>query len=275
MKALATTCRICAADCRHQFSATILRKYPCAYFYCDQCGLLQTEEPYWLEEAYKSAIADADTGLVYRNLRLSGLVSTLLFFLYDREAKYLDVAGGYGMFTRLMRDIGFDFYWSDIYCQNLLARGFESTTTAPPFAAITAFEVLEHVTNPVEFIANALKQAETRTIVFSTEVFDNDPPQQDWWYYAFQTGQHVSFYQRRTLRMIGKILGLNCYSSGSLHLLTDKNIHPAVYRLLTHPWAGRFLARFKDRSMKSKMMSDHFKIMADGLRDRLPSPTSR
>ncbi len=38
---------------------------------------------------------------------------------------FLDYAGGYGVFTRLMRDIGFDFYWHDPYTQNLFANGFE------------------------------------------------------------------------------------------------------------------------------------------------------
>ena len=101
-------CKICDTECRQQFFRTILNKYQIAYFYCGACGFLQTEEPYWLEEAYESAIANADTGLVQRNIYLSRMLSTLLFFEFDRQGKYLDFAGGYGMLTRLMRDAGFD-----------------------------------------------------------------------------------------------------------------------------------------------------------------------
>ena len=240
----------------------VLEKYLCAYFYCEMCGFLQTEEPYWLEEAYKSAIVSADTGLVQRNISLSRLLSTLLFFEFDPRGKYLDIAGGYGMLTRLMRDIGFDYYWTDIYCQNLLARGFEAIGTNSQFMAITAFEVLEHTPNPLEFISNALKHAETRTIIFSTELFEGRPPEPDaWWYYGFKIGQHVSFYQRSTLQVMGKRLGLNCYSNGSLHMLTNKKINTSIYQLLTHPRLGRILSLIPQRSMKSRLMQDHLDII--------------
>jgi len=33
---------------------------------------------------------------------------------------FLDYAAGYGLFVRLMRDAGYNFRWSDLYCQNLL-----------------------------------------------------------------------------------------------------------------------------------------------------------
>lgn len=99
-------CPVCENKRSVCFSATILGKYQVDYFYCDRCGLLQTETPYWLEESYQNAIADADTGLVSRNISISTILSRILFFLFDRQGKYLDIAGGYGMLTRLMRDIG-------------------------------------------------------------------------------------------------------------------------------------------------------------------------
>ena len=94
-----------------------------------------------VEEAYSNAIADADTGLVARNISISKRLACILFAFNDKQAKYLDIGGGYGLLTRLMRDIGFDFYWSDPYCENILAKGFESSNNNP-ISAITAFEVL-------------------------------------------------------------------------------------------------------------------------------------
>ncbi|MDM9385348.1 hypothetical protein QUB80_32355 [Chlorogloeopsis sp. ULAP01] len=38
------------------------------YYFCEESGLLKTEKPYWLDEAYQEAIADTDTGLVRRNI---------------------------------------------------------------------------------------------------------------------------------------------------------------------------------------------------------------
>jgi len=80
--------------------------------------------PYWLDEAYGDAISVLDTGLIQRNLHIAERLAPLLYFLFDHKAPYLDVAGGYGMLVRLMRDIGFDFYWSDKYCRNLFAECF-------------------------------------------------------------------------------------------------------------------------------------------------------
>lgn len=258
-------CKICRNNIIFSFQAKVLKKYDVRYFHCPNCGFLQTEEPYWLEEAYGNAIADADTGLVLRNLYLSKILSTLLFFLFDQEGKYLDIAGGYGMLTRLMRDAGFDYYWSDKYCENFLARGFEAVADSC-FTAVTAFEVLEHVIDPLDFVTESMAQAKSRTIIFSTELFDGVPPQPDsWWYYTFGTGQHISFYQRQTLQIIAEKLRLNCYSNGSIHLFTDKKINSTAYRFLTHPRIGRVLSWFPKFSMVSKTMTDHLNIMG---RDR-------
>ncbi len=169
-------CLICNSSTNRIFYAKVLNKYRIQYFYCSNCGFLHAETPYWLDEAYKSPIADADTGLVSRNIAISKKLACILYFIFDKKGKYLDVGGGYGMLARLMRDIGFDFYWSDIYYENLLAKGFESDTTSPPFTAITCFEVLEHVINPIEFINASSKEAGTSTIIFSTELFEGSPP---------------------------------------------------------------------------------------------------
>ena len=254
-------CNVCGEPARQLFSHSILRKYECAYFYCDACGFLQTEAPYWLDEAYATAIAQADTGLVQRNLQISKTLTTLLFFLFDRHGTYLDVAGGYGMLTRLMRDAGFDFYWSDKYCPNLLARGFEDVP-GTVYTAVTAFEVMEHLQDPVGFISETLGMAKTRTLVFSTELFENAPPAPDiWWYYTFETGQHISFYQLRTLKVIGMKLGLKCYSNGTIHILTDKGISWSERRLLASSKLRRVLSWIPRSLMVPKMMEDHVHIM--------------
>jgi hypothetical protein len=243
------------------FQAKILKKYDVGYYHCSNCGLLQTEEPYWLEEAYGNAIADADTGLVQRNLYLSKLLSSLLYFAFDPKGKYVDVAGGYGMLTRLMRDAGFDFYWSDKYCENLLARGFEADA-GMPYTAITAFEVMEHVPDPLSFVAESMAQNKSRTMIFSTELFEGVPPKpESWWYYTFETGQHISFFQRKTLQAIARKLGLHCYSSGFLHMFTDKKINALGYRLMANPVSGRALSLVPKLSMESKTMTDHLDMM--------------
>ncbi|MBW4665959.1 MAG: class I SAM-dependent methyltransferase [Cyanomargarita calcarea GSE-NOS-MK-12-04C] len=262
-------CPICLSKREICFKSTILSKYDVSYLYCNNCGLLQTEHPYWLGEAYNSAIADADTGLVARNISISKRVACILFFLFGKNGKYLDIAGGYGMLTRLMRDMGFDFYWFDLYCENILAKRFEASTTDKAFSAITAFEVLEHVYNPTEFIHKSLKDTEASTIIFSTELFNGEPPKpQSWWYYAFESGQHISFYQPRTLKFIADKLSLFFYSYNGLHLFTKKAVNNQVLlEIMTSRWST-ILRHYVKRNLISKTVLDN-KYIINNFQDQI------
>lgn len=253
-----SSCPICANNRHEAFTATLLNKYSVQYFHCPRCGLVQTEDPYWLDEAYGSAIADTDTGLVMRNCSLSAKLAAILYFCFDPKACYVDIAGGYGMLVRLMRDCGFDFYWQDKYCENILARGFEDDKAPAPLAGLTAFEVLEHVPDPLSFVSEALSSHRAKTLIFSTEIYSGDAaPPLDWWYYSFATGQHISFYQQRTLQVIAEKLGLGLYTAHGLHILTDKKLKPLALEILTGR-AAFLIAPYVRRRLGSKTLSDHY-----------------
>ena len=255
--AAAIPCRVCDATSHLAFSREVLRKYACGYYSCDRCGFLQTEPPHWLDEAYASAISDLDTGLLARNLRTARTLTPLLLWLFKRGDRFLDAAGGYGLLTRLMRDRGFDFRWSDKHCENLFARGFEAGHDET-FSAVTAFEVLEHLVDPLAFLADALARSRDGTLLCSTELFEGKPPAPDaWWYYAFENGQHVAFYQRRTLQFLADRLGVRLLSRGSLHLFTRRGIGDTTFRLLTHPLCATLLAPLARPLRGSLTMSDH------------------
>jgi 2-polyprenyl-3-methyl-5-hydroxy-6-metoxy-1,4-benzoquinol methylase len=230
-----------------------------------QCGYLFAIDPYWLDEAYTSAIASTDTGLVKRNISISAKLACLLYFGMQERGKgrYVDFAGGYGMLTRIMRDYGFDFHWQDKYCTNLLAQGFEYIKDTSNYDAVTAFEVLEHVTNPVEFINNTLLEINTDTIIFSTLLYDGAPPKpNEWWYYAFQSGQHIGFFQKKTLEIIGKKLNLNFYSVNKIHILSRKKFKPKLLTISTDELISRLASYFVQFKTGSKTQDDQNIISA-------------
>jgi hypothetical protein len=175
------------------------------------------------------------------------------------EGRYLDIAGGYGLFTRLMRDYGFDYYWSDKFCQNLMARGFEYCSELGPCTAITAIEVLEHTENPAEFIKNTLDAGQTDTFIFTTELYHGDPPSEQWAYYSFDTGQHISFFKQITLETIARNMGLNFLSNGYLHVFTSKTINHFFFRACTGKFA-EILSHWVRNRLGSLVQVDHDKL---------------
>ena len=247
-------CKVCNAKTANIFDATILAKYNIKYFQCQNCGFLQTEQPYWLEEAYKNPINITDTGIMSRNLGLAQQASTLIFFLFNKNSQFVDFAGGYGVFVRLMRDIGFDFYWYDPFTENLFARGFEYSTYLPNIEVLSCFECFEHFEEPLKEIHKLFSIS--RNIIFSTTLLPNPVPlPNEWGYYGVDHGQHLCFYTKTALKLIADMYGVNFYSSGTVHMFTPKQIPPPLFRMFIK--AYRFgLFSFVKFVMKTRMYED-------------------
>jgi hypothetical protein len=217
-------CTLCTQPADPFATALILGRHWVQYWHCPSCGSVGTEEPFWLAEAYDRAITSSDVGLVARNLELARMTSVILNYCFDGSRRCLDYGGGYGLFVRLMRDRGYDFYWKDEYCTNLLAAGWE----APPageFELLTTFEVLEHLPQPIATLEKLLQLAPN--ILFSTDLIATPPPLiQDWDYYGLEHGQHIVFYTYQALQQLAQRFDRHFYSDGrSLHLFSQKPLN--------------------------------------------------
>jgi hypothetical protein len=253
-------CKICSSEVKSVFSARLLNKYTEEYFKCNKCGFIQLYNPYWLNEAYESAITNTDIGLLSRNLFLTNIASAIIKVLFKSQQSFLDYAGGYGVFVRNMRDRGYDFYRKDPYCENIFAKSFDYEGEKGDFELVTAFEVFEHLDQPLEEIDKIMNLG--KSLLFSTELVPDKNKLEsanDWWYIMPETGQHIAFYTYSSLEEIAKRYSCNLYSNRTnIHLLTPRKISPIVFKALTNRYItnfGSFL--FTSRSL---LMDDYYKL---------------
>lgn len=226
-------CRICTADATPFARATVLGRHEVQYFRCPACGYIQTEKPFWLQEAYTRAITDSDCGLLDRNLRYARVARSLIFFFSNRGGRFLDYGGGYGVFTRLMRDQGYDFYRYDKFCPNLFAGRFDLQDAAPfSCELVTAFEVLEHLEDPVEDMRRMMRSSPH--LLCSTLLLPAPPPRPDaWWYYGLEHGQHIGLFTPAALQRLAERLGTRVYTNGrDMHLFTPRRLSRALFRVM-------------------------------------------
>jgi len=246
-------CNICGTENQAYCSERIMDKYDIEYYHCSNCDFVQTEEPYWLEEAYSKSINLSDTGYMARNLSYANRLTILLYLLFGKNGTFLDYAGGYGVFVRLMRDIGFDFNWDDKYTKNMFSSGFEWNQQSR-VDSVTLFEAFEHFVEPMIEIENLLKISDT--IIFSTDLHpDPLPMPKDWWYFGLDHGQHISFYSKKTFGFITKEFELNYYNVGSLHILTKKTI--PIWRFMFTRLSRFGLHKVLAKRLDSKTWADH------------------
>lgn len=236
-----THCVVCDATPQPVRRVRVLGKYDAELLHCPSCEHIRLSDPHWLDEAYSDAIAATDTGLVARNLTLAEQCSRVLTEALPTPGQCVDYAGGTGLFVRLMRDRGFDFRWWDPYCENIHARGFEFDPDADdPVSVVTAFEVIEHLPDPATLIDFTTRVCAEPVLLFSTELHSGQPPGDDWWYYAFDLGQHISFFSMRTLQCLAERYGLNLLSKRGLHMLSAAAINPRRYHRAVKHWTRHF-----------------------------------
>lgn len=224
-------CKICGKESSYLFEAKVLKKYSVVYFRCLGCKFIQTEDPHWLKEAYSENNQSIDIGQVHRSLLFSEEISEIIEKSFNPKGRFLDYGGGSGLFTRIMRDRGYDFWRYEPNYKNIFSQFFDISDlekSQRKFELLTAIEVFEHLLNPKDEIEKMLGLSDT--ILFSTQLSaDNIKSVSDWKYFNQDFGQHISLYSKESLAFLAKEFGLNFYSRKNLHILTKKTFQSLLF----------------------------------------------
>lgn len=214
----APKCRLCNAQTTFAFSQNVLGKHAVDYFKCQGCGSLQTEQPFWLDEAYSGDPERFDTGKASRTLSNFLILPRLLEILGTTKADHcVDFGGGTGLFSRLMRDIGFNYFTYDKYASSEFCTAFRWPAFDRPTKLITIFECAEHFSNPaLEW--ERLLSGKPDIVIGTTGLYGDQ--KSDWGYLSPESGQHIFFYSSQALGLIASKHGMSAYIVGGYFLFT-------------------------------------------------------
>lgn len=151
-----------------------------------------------------------------------------------------------------MRDLGWKFEWYDKFCENLLARGFEYKYGRKDF--LTAFEVMEHFKEPMKEIESWFGIVDD--VLISTQLnsgYNKDG--EDWWYFNYESGQHIVFYDETTLRYIADYFGKTYTKiNNSLHLFSSRDIDSRKLKAVLK--SRKIEKMYRINGAKSKVVED-------------------
>jgi hypothetical protein len=243
-----TICRLCGSDSLYRFSKMFLQKYEVKFYHCQNCLSLESELPYWLDEAYSEERRIPDIGMATRTMqlkRMTYLASKILRF--SDVDKVLDWGGGNGLLVRMMRDDGIDAYLYDLYAKNFYAIGFEYDEGCR-YSVITSFETWEHFVNPAEEI-EVFFESNPTYIIISTGLYESQ--KSDWSYLTPWSGRHIFFYSLKARQMIAQKFGYYLLNMGSFSIFSKHKLNQIQMQLLRIAFSGK----------KSMLLEIMFKLL--------------
>ncbi len=216
-----THCRLCRSATSQVFTRTVLFTHQVAYFHCPSCGGLQTEFPYWLTASRVPQSECFNGGNASQILTNFLLLRRVLEILNVRpKDRCVDFAGESGLFSRLMRDIGYQFFNFSKVGVNFTNAEFCVGGTWDKFnrsvRLTTIFNKAENFIDPLAEW-DAIFSTTTDYILGSTEIYSGQDS--NWDYLAPESGQRTFFYSPATLAQIAMRHRWSAYTLGNYFLL--------------------------------------------------------
>ena len=217
------------------------KKISSKLIYCSSCDFLYLQDPTWLDIAYQTEFY-GDTGYVNRNFIFANR-TILIFRIWKLLSKKslvpdaCDIGAGLGMYARMMRDKGYNFFGSDEYSKMSLLNPF--VVRDSQCVIKSSFEVVEHLPSLTEFLKEKVNKVDF--FLFSTELRQSGHiPNINWWYYSFSLGQHIGFHSKKSLEVAFAKAGYNSDNlvsfGNSFHALANTRNWKLAFKIASYFW---------------------------------------
>lgn len=138
-----TTCRLCGGTLVQRIDQQAPDRPGELAYRCTGCRSEQSARP------PGQGAAPRDMGLARRTLAHAQVMPALLEALQFRKDRLaLAIGSGSGLFTRLMRDAGYEFHSHDPHDTGGFAAGFQREGPSPAFALVTLLDEAYHAAEP-------------------------------------------------------------------------------------------------------------------------------
>ncbi len=220
-------CKLCDEEIVYKFSLPLVAGLRGDYFECTNCLMLQSDHldsltpPGLVKIANYDQSADLDSGAAWRLSclanRLEQLVKLKILPRAHPNFKALDFGCGTGFLVSYMAHqfgwgaVGYDPFCTPAYAPDKVFTDWKSVEQRGPYNLVVASEVFEHFTHPKEELTRIFDVL-AKDIAFlyvTTGLYVPGKTTSDWNYLAPQSGHHVSFYARRTMQEIARLMKAN------------------------------------------------------------------
>lgn len=195
---------------------------PVYYYRCTQCGFVFAPEiAQWTPEQFKEFIynedyARFDPDFAQARPNANAEMLNKAFAGVREQITILDYGGGNGLMAQKLQQMGFTAESYDPFYDA------EKPASGQLYDLVSAFEVFEHTPFPLEMMNEILGYLKDNGILlFSTLKSDENiyPHGRLTWWYASPRNGHISIFSETSLRVLGKIYGLNFHSfSPGVHM---------------------------------------------------------
>ncbi|MFI4938882.1 MAG: class I SAM-dependent methyltransferase [Burkholderiales bacterium] len=210
---------------------------PIYYFLCEECAfcfapeICQWPVSEFESKIYNEAYIEVDPDYVDARPRNNAANLIGMFGDMGKQFRHLDYGGGGGLLSAVLRDAGWNSHSYDPF-----ANKDVRPEDLGRFDLISAFEVFEHVPDPVALMQGlGALLAPDGAVLFTTLLSDENIKHNqrlNWWYAAPRNG-HISLFSTKSLSILVQRDGFSFDSlSAGVHILW-KNSPPL--------WAQQFI----------------------------------